>query len=1237
MDLDLEYSITPPLSPCDVASGEDSPPSLGQSLKQDSVQCLACVECFNIREHHTSLTSTLKRILLGKDPNPECFQDNTCELFGHTYVTGVALLDATSHLFCLSRQCVTKIQSLLGQGSSWGLIDPLVSEAKRLHGHVMTFMKYVQAFIYRYFNLPDATLPPSVYTQRLAVFPSLLVTELQTLSMFNGRISELPVGVLQQCAASSTRQDSTGSLLLHMNLSTQWSIVQVLHLLQAKLKGEQDVLSSFNEKAVEFFQDLLNIATLKYNKIGYSDHHQHGSFPDGCLQDLWSSLIHLLDSRHNQYSTDSFWCSFHSCLLPLLDEPYNPSREATISSDPPPYPKPRDPVGLCWWLLQYVAPLCQYDPNGQLVMSKQGRPVRSYWLLVEDLLKIMFTSNEAVPDEARMQTYLRSCLVLCHLWEPKGSVLTLLWGHFHKRLNKKLIVPGEGVKNLASICQTPHSWYDHCKERIADHTASRHHENSFDLFLHILATQLKGMKELGGSQGWKQLQGRFYSKFHSRSMKELDETGLSRFLSLFLTFALVTDLSDVTSRMLDFLDLLPTDTLTHGKLLLIWRGLFTFCLVHEDQSCDLAVVADRLVQGFNTVSVEMCSKSVDSGRKSQLWALVLSYMEATQEVFDASNKLHLSEEKLIGSGLSNLLEVSSEHEMRALLTFLQTIMARHRSLYQQVLMQRPYLAVTSVASPAPEMLMHKYKALAKILWDLVYPFIKRHASTQTPPSELADVATSFTLLAADLKLHDEASGLSQPTSQELFHFYGLDDHKVHYSITVRYLCHLLPNHSFTEQLQAAMGHTRWASSLIHTWLRCGLQSPQAGTSMQELTRLVFKLEEASTIMDSQSSNSLIDGTGNPHKHVMLQFIQALGHQFNSARGLQERVQKRQTILSYFGDLVELIQPMLRNLRSASDLSWIYKVVGHIIKCCSSILYVKGKSQAQLPGILTELILPPALFNPKKGLPSHMLSAIRETLHLFLEGLASLDLQRNEFIQRKIQEIVQQYFHRFQVKNSSLAAGSLGSSSANHPLMVALHKSCARLPNPQISALRELVLKVICQQYLIYHGQQPPSHLPYTLAFLQELLHRTSSPQQIVRDTVVLLGVVLDYLLLCDVNTVKKSMMVLLTAMMDACRRDMPPNLQADLLSVLRGYLSKHLRVHQAAVLLTLETVAVQHPALVTALIGDCSRLVSECEHKRGVGADSTLRQAYCSVLSHLGEAGEAVISKIKGGEELVQR
>ena len=75
-----------------------------------------------------------------------------------------------------------------------------------------------------------------------------------------------------------------------------------------------------------------------------------------------------------------------------------------------------------------------------------------------------------------------------------------------------------------------------------------------------------------------------------------------------------------------------------------------------------------------------------------------------------------------------------------------------------------------------------------------------------------------------------------------------------FSITVRYLCHLLPNQSFTEKLQAGVGRAKWSSALVHAWLRCGLHSPQPSHQMQELTRLVYKLEDVSAIINSQVGN-----------------------------------------------------------------------------------------------------------------------------------------------------------------------------------------------------------------------------------------------------------------------------------------------------------------------------------------------------------------------------------------------
>ncbi|XP_072046268.1 protein MMS22-like [Amphiura filiformis] len=1243
----MEGSITPPVSPRgeDFLLDEDRTPQKRSRLEldenMDHIKLPVHFDCSKSHRRQSIswspspegfVNSGLLTSLLGDaELYPGQFEEGTCELFGHTYVTGIALMDNMQHLFSLARQAVSKCERLLGQDNSWSPLDPIAVETAHLRDQVLMFFVYVQTFIQRFdtSSIQQSTNSnqSSLYIQKLVEFPSMLLQELKTLCLYVGKLSDRHKSLIHQYAALQQRQDSCHHMLVHLYLDLQWNVLQALHLLHNKFIGiQQDAIVMFLNDHVELFlQELVTMATIRHNVLPRRDSKEF--FVCNCHQELWLILIYFLDHRHGKHSSSSFWGSLHSVLIPVLEEN---NSDDMMEDDSFPTVNANDKVGLCWWILQNLAPLYQYKMNGKL-QTDGISTIRSHWILAEDLLKL-FLTKESNADEAKLQCYLKSCLALSHLWEPHNKILIALWDYYSKRLNQRLHIASLGLQNLTSVSKSAQAWFEVCKQRSSDHTGSQGHENSFNIFLRILATQLGKMKVSGNLQGWKQVQGRFYSKFHSRSMKELDEVGLDRFLGLFLTLALVADLSDVSSRVIDFLDLLPQATLTTGKLKLIWRGLFTLCLIHEEHQVDIAVIADTLNKGFEPIAREFRQKGIDSNRKSQLWALICCYIEGTQEVFESSNKLSLSEDKLIGSGFSHLLPACSENEMRILLSFIQTVMARHRSLYKRVLEKQTRLVSSDVLTN-PEQLLKKYTDLAQVLWEYVYPFVRQHASTQTPPSMLADVAASFTLLASDMEGQQLIQQPSTPSSLGLFKYFGLENNKAHYSIRVRYLCHLLPNQSFMEKVQNRLESGNWPSLLIRAWFSCAVYVTKPSDQMHELTRLVTKQPELAAILETQVTDMDVYLDSEPAG--VLRFIIAAGHYFMSGQNLQEKFSRRQQILGYFGNLAQLSQAVLKNHKSTDEIQWLYKVMGHVVQYCARIIYVKGKAQSQLPDLLNELVLPHVLYNAKKVMPSSMQNAIRDNLHLFLEGLGSLGLERDEFIQRKLQELVVQYLHRFNVKPNPLMSATSSSVSANHPILIALHKSCSRQPSSTDSAFRQFILRVIQQKFLAYQGQSPPPHLSNTVSFLQELFQRTSSTGQLVRDTVLLLGTVLDYMFLCNVASVKRQMSSLLTAMMDACRRDTRETQEQELLSVLRGFLSHHIYVHQGAVLHCLESVAILHPDLVVKLIPDCSRIIGQNEIKRGVGADNQLRNAYCGLLSHLGEAGKRVINRVKNGEDLL--
>eukprot|EP00057_Strongylocentrotus_purpuratus_P027877 XP_011682351.1 PREDICTED: protein MMS22-like [Strongylocentrotus purpuratus] len=1163
----LSDDITPPLSPVLPQGDDQQQKRIKLSQDLDIPWEPPRFECSRHRQSSSSwlpdsngflASQTISRLLDGNVV--EQHEGLTTQLFGFSYVTTTALLDQISHLFSTLRQVLGRIESLLGKQSHWSLTDPLIEGSKKLREQVLHFFFYIHSFIHRYLTTsklvcaPACNEVPSLYSQQVEGFPLRLAAELDNVSRFIGRLNELSSS--RQYAID--RQASHDHLLVHCHLDVRWYIIQILHH--------------------------LHVSTLSLTEV-----HQTSLFPCTCLREMWLLLIHLLDHRHMNNSATSFWGTLHQLLCPLVEKTDQQPQGGVTTA--------KDAEGLCWWLLQQLASLYRYDKTGQ----ETTQPIsRSPWYLVEDILKKVL-SKDAETSEAKLLSYLRHLLVLCQLWEPHTKILISLWDHFYRKLNHRLTVPGQGIQGLATISKSALGWFQTCKKRCDDQNSSGGQETSFHLFLRILACKMTKWNAANNTQAWKQLQGRLYSKFHSRTMQELGDIGLQHFFDLFLTLALLVDLSSLTIRVLDFVDLVPVTNTNISRQLLIWRGLLALCLVHEERQCDLELVSDKLMTSFNTVVRTYNQIKCDTLRKSDCWNLIVCYLEGVQEVIDSSNLLNLSEDKFIASGLGELLSSAGEQEIRSVLMFVQTTMARHRSLYKQLTNQP---ANEKTLSP----LMTKYKVTSDALWSHIYPFVKQHATTQTPPSQLADVAAGFTLLAADI------SSCCDTPVWNLFQYFGLQTSKVHPSIRTRYLCHLLPNQSFMESLETPSGADSMDCLLVRAWIHASIQTPGASEQMQELGRLVMKLPQVVSMMQSVGADDNLTAS---NQTPVFRFFHILGKYSSSAQTYQDKLKRRSIALQYLGDLVSLVRTQVRGQRSLEEMNQMYVVVGHAVKHCGNVLYSQGSSQSQLPGLLTELILFPGVFNLKKPLPANQHNSIRESLHLFVEGIGLHDVSRDSYIQRKLKEITCHYFIRYKVKLSTSGFGE-----GLHPLLKALSSTFKTSVDPKDSTLRRFILSEFKDRFLSGNPQQVGPYTSQAIAFIQELMHRTTNMAQITRDTVVLLGAVLNFMLLCDSTSVKGQMSQILTQMMNACKIDTPQELELELVSVVRSFLSRHIHHHRKSSLARLESLAVLHPKLVIRLIPDATRLIEECEHRRAVGVDTVLRQAYHKVLIHRGPVGQ---------------
>ncbi|XP_070567865.1 protein MMS22-like [Ptychodera flava] len=616
----MEGSITPPLSP---KSLEDvnSPASKRQRVElftditaEDFTKSSVCFHC-NKRGTGTSLwqpvstwkpasdsylaSGSLSLTLLGDDPSDGSFLDLLTDLYGYKHVTASALFQQTKILFYLTRQKLSEFRRLteskpfvqVGTGG-------VNSQVQWLHSQCCHFLQYVKVVIYRYYD-PALALDPSQtlieHFRNISEFPTSFLHHM------GGLINHL--GSLYVIQKKSLSKD-----LLHLHLDFHWSVVEILHIFHIKVKDlavQSEVCQLFNTHLKTLLWDLVLIANTNHKNISSYQFHQSSIFPCHCFQELWILLLHLLDNRHQQLDTESFWCHIYSILHTVLSRQI--PEEVSQHGVPTDSLESIDVQGLCWWLVLHMAPLYQYNEFGQITTNQTS--VKNNWLMIQDLWKTAF-SQDAIPEEGKVRCYLKCCIALSSYWDHNLIFVGTILERFHRRLNDTFHIPSLGLQDFTTNTKkTGGQWFEECfyrcKENDDDHLKIFNEKvNSYGLFLTLLALQLrKGMKSIG-SKAWKQLKGRICSKFHQRGMQELSEIGMGHFMDLFLTLSMVVDVKEVGSRLCDFLDMLPSNNISPRKQIVIWKGLFALILNYEDKLVDIKGPAQKLAAQFNKISKE---------------------------------------------------------------------------------------------------------------------------------------------------------------------------------------------------------------------------------------------------------------------------------------------------------------------------------------------------------------------------------------------------------------------------------------------------------------------------------------------------------------------------------------------------------------------------------------------------------------------------------------------------------
>nr|XP_021504155.1 protein MMS22-like isoform X3 [Meriones unguiculatus] len=1139
-------------------------------------------------------SGALKRLILNLDPLPTNFEEDTVELFGIQWVTGTALVSSCRELFHLFRQQLFNLESLLQVNCDFGKIASLHSKADSIRQRCVVFLHYIKVFIFRYLKVQDAeshNLPVHPYEALEAQLPSTLVDELHGLLLYIGHLVELPSVTLGAFVNQNQNKLFPPSWhVLHLHLDTHWLVLEMLHMLGEKLKhvvyGHQFIsqagdsltnVSLFEQHCENLLCDLISLSLKIYDKVRPSEALLINHYPCSCVKELWVLLIHLLDHR-------SKW---------------------TVA-------EAKDPLGFSWWISVHVASLYHIDRHGA---SDEMRQMESNWSFAEELLRQSVTVQDSILEE-QLRMHLHCCLTLCDFWEPNISVVTILWEYYSKNLNSSFSISWLPLKGLTNIIKSSLSMLTMVKTYCCDKQDPDLYKSSssYIIFLCILAKVMKKAIKNSGSHPWKQLKGRIYSKFHQKRMEELTEVGLQNFFLLFLLLAAVAEIEDAASRVLELLRFLrPASTSSYRAL--VWKGQMAFLLMYAQKNLDIAVWAEKLSREFQEKAKEfLVSKNDEMAQRHTLWTLLSIYIDGVQDVFESSCCLYPAHEHLLNDGFSMLLRACGESELRRVLSFLQAVLARIRSVHQQLCQELQRGNKDVIAQSSLSAKERHLAAVASALWRHFFPFLKsQRMAPAVLLSQLAGAAADFTLLAVDMP-NTAPPGLQPQPAISVIQLFGWDD-IICSQVVARYLSHLLQNSTVCEALSQSSS-VSFQSLTIRSWIRCVLQmhikylsepdllldlNPEQVVEKEymeqlaEMTRLLFKLSEVKNIF-SKAQIEYLPSPGDP-KQALIQFLEAVGVAYGTIQTFSDKSAMVTKALEYLGEVLKYVKPYLGKKISSAGLQLTYEIMGILVKSWAQI-FAASKAQKLLFRIIDCLLLPHAVLQQDKELPAPMLTAIQKSLPLYLQGICTVCCQSQNpsaYLNQLLGNVVEQYIGRF------LPASPCVSDPGQHPVLFAL-RSPASVPS--MMPLRKHIVRAIRKSYLEFKGSSPPPRLASTLAFILQLFKDTNMD---ICDLELLLPGIIKCLVLVNEPQVTKLATENLQRMVKTCQVGSEGEPAAQLTSLFRQFIQDYGMQYSYHIYSILETVAALNQHIVIQLIPTLTQSLKHSELKWGLGRNIAQR------------------------------
>ncbi|XP_015909267.1 protein MMS22-like [Parasteatoda tepidariorum] len=973
-----------------------SPPLSDESDCEEEILSLKDVPYFSCQE-----SSYLKSKLFGQfiTLSLDEHEERVILLFGKCY-SSTSVLWHNAHLLfddivknCFYIRALTvENVDCLQSGDSLSLIQNL---RKDICGAFSFLFKSLQTVYYESTSFDSSILQHSEELAKKVESLTTLISQVKSLLLSVGRITGVPFIIQVKDFHEKNKIALYQYHYFHMILDVWWSssaILYLVSLLPFEINKKEIFCCSLAQ--LEPYLQVISLIISDLVCLALKQHENINSFSDyspfkcRCIQELWIMCIMMLDEKSSS-TNDSFWSNYNRIIQDFCKR--SGEREVVQESI---YSFPlfgievehQDVIILCLWLTLHVSNLYKYNKWGNYedsVVPKSG------YVVVKNLINLIITSSE---KEKTLKEALFYSIQMVSIWEPSSDVILPLTDYFIKKINETFL-PKSDLNYLSFLHSSSLDWY----KKILTYAApdiSSNELSSYDLFLKMLFILLS--KSSDGNI-WRSLKGRIYSKFMSKKVKELTEVALQNSCTLFLTIVNVGKediMKDVTSKICEIVSI--TETVGNDKKQMIsWRAVFVLMQVYQDKRHSLSLIISKISKFFIDACLSYQNIHNDTMKKNSIMKLLMVYIDSMSDIFENCQNLSLNESELLSVDFSTLLLSCGVAELNYILNAFYNILKKVQ---------------TSVPIGLDNSIKIQYVNFLKYFLANVNPSIEKLLTSNTPPLIIAEISALLAHLgykfstSLDSSIHDYSSMIVN----------FLERDNVNGEMVCRFLCFILDDE---ELVSALKSNYDFSTIAFQSWLKCVLYVTPPCNQMDLLTLKVLLQREILELLPDTECLNFEDGN---YVYLCIAFFHVMGNHFDNLKTLQDKNTLKLKIQQYFKLFVPSVVNRIKKQHDMSTLTYLYKIISHLVEHCSQLLHLRFNSSSFLPQLLDQTVFPHLVFPKDKTAQSIMSCSIKDYLPNFLRGLFKLNYSDDKCIEREIKNLIVTYVGSYVLPNNPIA-------------------------------------------------------------------------------------------------------------------------------------------------------------------------------------------------------------------------